>query len=512
MNIEIIGSIDEHCHYYHQDIEQLLNQNNTNIKYGATFMSRPCPHSYVGSTAVVKLRTELDLHTTRAYSLTRYTLKQERKLGVHHPHKTWFLIHGTDGRVQMGNICPRLLPVDSLPHQTEAEIDLKISYVEKIYRSYFQVASAFLVRLDEDLSNFGLDDSGQLYYLNDDLYAWDHFISFVYLIGVLIRNNIWLNEPHALILGQKLQQLISEFFSDSHTNVMVARKLQDVFMPDNNRQLILNRIIEQLQQRKIIRKQAKTYQHDLIAIFSDIHANLPALEAVLDFLETEKIHQGMILGDIVGYGPHPNECIDRLQHTDFTIIKGNHDHAVATGDSQCGMSAVARWCIDWSIERLSETQRQWLKDLPLELNSPNNLSKTWRAVHGAPIDPNYFYGYVYQMTYAQNLDVLAEQQIDFCFHGHSHIQGMYVRCKNNWDQFVQPLAEHSLTNFKHALICPGAVGQPRDGCIGAQLAIYNQRNHQLHFVVLDYNLNKTISDLKMRGFPEILWERLKRGS
>ena len=341
-------------------------------------------------------------------------------------------------------------------------------------------------------------------------------ISFAHLLGVLIRNNLWLDENCARELGGELQQLISEFFEDSHSGYRAARLLRDIFMPDNKKQ-ILSVIIEQLEQSKTVVKKLTLKSHsddednDYLAILSDIHANLPALEAVLEYLQQHNITQGIVLGDIVGYGPNPSECITRLQQTELMVIKGNHDYAAISGDTNRGMSSTARWCIEWTIPRLSEKEKQWLTDLPLELTSHDDALKNWRAVHGSPIDPNYFYAYVYQMTYEQNLDAMEKQQMDLCFHGHSHMQGMYVRNKQGQDKFLNPKNKISLSDYKHALICSGAVGQPRDGCTGAQFAIYHQRSHQIQFMNIDYDMRQTLADLEKYAFPKILGERLQRG-
>lgn len=512
MKLEIIGSLDGQQHYHEQQILGLLEEQHTELSYGAAFMGRPGTRLYAGPDDIIKLRTELDLNELRARGFLNHVLAQEQKLTVHHPHKTWFLIEQTDGKFKIGNICPRLTPLHTLPDQTRQDIAAKFIYLEKLYRCYFQTASRFSARLDEGLSNFGIDADNRLYYLDDDVYSWDNFVSLAHILGVLIRNNAWLDENYAVIFGSQLQQLISEFFEDSHTCVMVARKLRDVFIPDKSRRRILEIIIEQLQEKKLISKKIQPYQQNRIAILSDVHANLPALEAVLDYLSGQNIAQGMVLGDTVGYGPHPCECIDRLQKTQLQVIKGNHDHAAATGDTKRGMSSLAKWCIDWTIPRLSVAQKQWLNDLPLELDSADNAVPNWQAIHGAPIDPNYFYAYIYQMTYEENLDIMAERNLSLCFHGHSHIQGLYVRNKLGVDSFVKPVASLSLDAFKHALICPGAVGQPRDGCVGAQFAIYDQSSHQLEFIVVDYQMDKTIHDMQAQGFPETLWQRLTRGA
>lgn len=507
MNIEIIGAVDGQTHYTEQQIATLLSLPQTELSYGATFMGRPSTCLYAGDTDILKLRTELSFNEKLGRRFLAHTLEREQKLLVHHPHKTWFLLAQDNDKFKIGNICPRLSPL----HTLEIETVSKMAFLEKIYRYYFYVASAFNLRLDEGLSNFGVDaDQQRIYYIDDDIYSWDNFVSFAHVLGVLIRNNIWIDELQAQAFGGQLHALISQYFTDKHTHTMISHTLQDIYMPDNCRRRVLKIIVAKLQQQKVIRQEVsiEQEQQDCIAILSDIHANLPALQAVMTYLVSHNIRKGLVLGDIVGYGPHPSECIELLRASELTVIKGNHDHAVATGDCSRGMSQNAKWCIDWTIPRLTEQQKQWLNNLPLEIHNADNTTKKWQAVHGAPIDPNYFYAYVYQMTYEQNLAVLAERGMDLCFHGHSHIQGLYYRDKRDLSGFINPDNLFSLDVYKHALICAGAVGQPRNGNIGAQFAVYNQRNNDIQFLQIDYSLDSTINDMQAFDFPEKLWQRL----
>ncbi len=514
MNIEIIGSLDGNVHYDSQKIHDLLEEGHTELSYGAAFMGRPGTRLYAGEEDIIKLRTELDLSEDKGRRFVNHALQQEQKVGVHHPHKTWFLIE-LEGRLKIGNICPRITPLHMLEAGEQCSKAEKNAHLKQVYRRYFETASRFNARLDEGLSNFGIDEGNTLYYLDDDIYSWDNFVSFSHLLGVLVRNNAWLDEDCAQDFGAALQRLISEFFEDSHTCYMAARHLRDIFMPDNDRRRVLEIIIEQLEQKKTVSRTVKPSVNDEgeeLAILSDVHANLPALEAALDYLQRQNIRHGMVLGDVVGYGPHPCECIEKLQQSALTVIKGNHDHAVASGDSKRGMSSTARWCIEWTIPRLDEAHMQWLADLPLELGSDSSESKNWRAMHGAPIDPNYFYAYVYQMTYEQNLDVMEKKHMDLCFHGHSHVQGIYARSRLGMDSFLKPEPRVELNAYQRALICPGAIGQPRDGCTGAQFAIYNRRTNSLRFIVVDYDMEKILADLKKYEFPEMLADRLQRGA
>lgn len=509
MNIEIIGSIDGKHHYNEALILSLLKLEQTELSYGNDFMGKPGTGLHVSETEVIKIRNDLNLNATRAIEYIKHALAKEQRLKVHHPCKTWFLLKRENGEIKIGNICPRLTPIHTLVNKEESqENDQNIFFLREIYRYYFYT-TLYNFRLDEGLSNFGINEKSQIFYLDDDVYSWDHFVSFSHFLGVLIRGNNWLDERHAELLGTELFQLISIFFEDTHTNTMVANKLRDIFIPDENRKHILNIVIDKLRTGKVIHKRVR-YKQNYLAIFADVHSNLPALDAVLNFLKQENIDQGIVLGDTVGYGPHPKACIERLEETNFTVIKGNHDHAAATGETKRGMSSTAKWCIEWTIPELSPEHIQWLADLPLEINSPEEAEKQWMAVHGSPMDPNYFYAYVYEMTYTQNLDVMAKRALDLCFHGHTHVPGVYFRNKGNIDRFSdQP--EQALNINSHSLICPGSVGQPRNNQIGAQIAIYDQKTHNIRFVSIDYSAEQTIKDMQKHNFPASLIDRLRGG-
>ena len=511
MTIEIIGSIDQCDHFSADQITALLVEDETELTYGEAFMGRPGTRIYAGQNEIVKLHSDLNLNSERARDYVKRALKQEQKTQVYHPFKTWFIQQIDDDNLIIGNICQRLTPIHKLVSDPDLQSsEEKLVYLKQIYRYYFRVASLLNLRLDEGLSNFGIDANNQIYYLDDDLYSWDHFVSFAHFFGVLIRGNAWLDENIAHAFGSALFELICEFFDCTDTSIMVSSKLHDIFIPDSNRRRVLDIIIKQLQSGKTISQKLRHTQRQYLAIFADVHANLPALEAVLSFLNSENIRQGMVLGDTVGYGPHPAACIERLMDSGLMVIKGNHDHAAANGNKTRGMSSVARWCIDWSIPRLSAEQLNWLNDLPLELSSSEQSERKWTAMHGSPIDPNYFYAYVYEMTYIQNLDFMRKKKLDFCFHGHSHMQGIYSRTRSLSEQFSdQPL--QSLNSYSQSLICPGSVGQPRNNNTGAQLAIYDQKSHDIRFVTLEYSMDTVLKDMKGFDFPETLMHRLSGG-
>ncbi|MCK5354678.1 MAG: metallophosphoesterase, partial [Methyloprofundus sp.] len=252
-------------------------------------------------------------------------------------------------------------------------------------------------------------------------------------------------------------------------------------------------------------KAKNQFNNRYLAVMADIHANEAALDCVLDFYKQQGIQQGIVLGDIVGYGPDPLVCIEKIQESPFEVIKGNHDHAVAMANTERGFSAHARDVINWTIEQLEESHREWLKYLP-------SFSKQegWLAVHGAPIDPTFLYGYVYVMTAEDNLNHLQEKGVSLCFHGHSHMPGVYARDKHNRDHHLTD-EEIDLGKYKHMLICPGSVGQPRNGGVGAQCAVYDQQEKRFSFITLPYSVEPVVQRMKDNNLPDQLWQRLQTG-
>ena len=213
MTIEIIGSIDQCDHFSADQITALLVEDETELTYGEAFMGRPGTHIYAGQNEIVKLHSDLNLNPERARDYVNRALKQEQKTEVYHPFKTWFIQQLDDNKLIIGNICPRLKPVHKLVSDTDSQTnEYNLLILKQIYREYFRVASTLNLRLDEGLSNFGVDENDQVYYLDDDLYSWDHFVSFAHFFGVLIRGNAWLDENIAHAFGSALFDLICEFF------------------------------------------------------------------------------------------------------------------------------------------------------------------------------------------------------------------------------------------------------------------------------------------------------------
>ncbi|MEO8625150.1 MAG: metallophosphoesterase family protein, partial [Candidatus Limnocylindrales bacterium] len=189
-----------------------------------------------------------------------------------------------------------------------------------------------------------------------------------------------------------------------------------------------------------------------IAVLSDIHGNLPALEAVLEALKPyDAIWQ---LGDVVGYGPQPDEVVARLRAEGATGVRGNHDSAAIGALDTDAFNDDARTAVEWTAERISPITRDWLAALPLR-----TASEPFTLVHGSPRDPTWEYVYSAGVARA-NLPLF---ETTHCLVGHTHVP-LVFRQRNGKVEGV-----HVKGNMAYALkeerlvINPGSVGQPRDG-------------------------------------------------
>lgn len=560
---KIVGALGDTEGFGPQQIRDTILQGVKALSLNSDFTGRPETNIYASDHEVVKIRRDLKLTARQAAPWLAKVMEKERKLGVHHPGKTWFYIYLERGGVELqgeevliGNITPRLRPLHKLlepkPETEQARAEAS-RILAAMFGMYLSKAKAFEVKLDEGLSNFALDAEGQLFYVDDEVYAWDKFISFSMMLGVLIRKLDWLDRDFARSLALDLGEQLDQTFGDLNYRASIAYQLRSAFMPAGKKRDIANLVCATLTSPSLddhaeterasplpappmadeapaaVQTVAKVETRTVepapglqsstvteprkvplnpaqpLAVLADVHANLPALEAVLDWLRQEGVNQGLVLGDLVGYGPDAIEVVDRLRASGFRIIKGNHDHAVALGAFERGLSKNARHVAEWTHAQLSAEQRDWLKQLPPVLDT-----EQWMAVHGAPLDPEFFYGYVYEMTYRENLDKLAELQRRLCFHGHSHMPGLYGRDAEGQDRH-RTGEQLSLDEFEHCLVCPGSVGQPRNGVPYAQFAIYDPERNEVEFKALAYDYEPVVERMKGEGFPAELYRRLGKG-
>lgn len=497
--LEIIGALVTEQAIDEASILRALSGNSPKLTHGGAFTGRPGTKLFCTDDLVVKLREELRYSPRDMRRWIELALDKERRLGIHAPQKTWFVLHRQSSTV-IGNATPRFRALHDLgPIDRTRLLELLGQVVDRCIRT----GARHELRLDEGLSNFGTSPSGTVYYLDDETYPWDGFTSLTEMLGVWIRQLDALDATTASLLGERLRTCILREFGDPHVARTLAEGLRGVLALTDRQVAARDACAAAI--APPTRSRMRAPRAKAFALIADVHANLPALEAVLAALRERNIEEGLVLGDIVGYGPHPGECIERLKDAGFAVLKGNHDHAVSTGLFQGGFSANARWVAQWSRDVLSAPQLQWLDGLPLYFEGDE-----WLAVHGAPIDRSFFNAYVYNRTYEDNLDNLRERGIRFCFHGHSHLRGVYF--DTGRERNFSAARTIDLSAARHALICPGSVGQPRRGIGGiAEFAVFETDAQRLHLLDVPYDPEITIEQMRKLGFPDSLSQRLRTG-
>lgn len=242
-----------------------------------------------------------------------------------------------------------------------------------------------------------------------------------------------------------------------------------------------------------------------IAILSDIHSNLEALEAVLFELEKKKIKKIWHLGDIVGYGPNPNECIELIKKKKIISLAGNHDLAVVGKISLFNFNPYAVQAVKINSQEISEKNKKFLENLPSILKPEKGVVLT----HGSIKDP--VWEYLLEIAQAEENFSLFKEKV--CFVGHSHLPIIFEKRKDKIYQFQFPPDKAFLKLEKESryIINPGSVGQPRDYNPKASFVIFDNEFLTLKYHRLEYNWQKTQEKMKKKGFPYFLIERLSKG-
>jgi len=241
----------------------------------------------------------------------------------------------------------------------------------------------------------------------------------------------------------------------------------------------------------------------LYAIFSDIHSNLQAYESLINDLKKKKPDKCLCLGDIVGYGANPRECIGLTKKLNCPVICGNHDLASAGKISTINFNASAKKVINWTKSVLNAADKTYLDSLPLTY-SDNDFT----LVHGSLFIPDKF-NYISGLADAEvSMD---KQKTKLCFIGHSHVPGIFVKSA---DSKIKVPTSSTITIEKKMsyLINVGSVGQPRDHDWRACYCIYDNAKGILSFKRLEYDADSAIKAILDAKLPSDLASRLKRGS
>ena len=239
------------------------------------------------------------------------------------------------------------------------------------------------------------------------------------------------------------------------------------------------------------------------AIIADIHANLEAFTAVLaDIEHKEGVAEIWCLGDIVGYGPDPCECIELLRRYNHVCVAGNHDWAAIGKLDTSYFNPMAIAACEWTTKQLSPADIYYLEKLPLTIDKGDFL-----LVHGSPMEP--IWEYVISTGIAErNFSSLKSK---YCLVGHSHVPVAFKEEDGSCLPITLSPGIGLVIGDNRMIINPGGVGQPRDGDPRASYAIYDSESQIIRLYRIPYDISTTQDKMMQAGLPVHLVTRLKEG-
>lgn len=237
------------------------------------------------------------------------------------------------------------------------------------------------------------------------------------------------------------------------------------------------------------------------AVIGDIHANLEALEAVIEECQKHNVQKYLCIGDIVGYNANPSECLEMVRSLPLGgVVMGNHDEQAAEDTELVGFNPQAAFAIEWTRKNLSQEQRTWLGNLRLSIQ----MGKI-TIVH-ATLDSPRRWGYIFDKHSAGASFSYQFSQVCFC--GHSHVPLAFekfgtIQGGKYSDIRVQPGHKY--------LVNVGSVGQPRDGDWRSAFVTYDTEENLIQLHRIPYDIKTAQDKILKAGLPERLAVRLERG-
>ena len=236
-------------------------------------------------------------------------------------------------------------------------------------------------------------------------------------------------------------------------------------------------------------------------IFSDIHSNLEAFNAVITAYKKERIDRYLCIGDIVGYATDVHSCIQLVKNLKAEIVAGNHDWGASGKFDLEYFNPAAKEALIWTSKTLSQSELDFLQNLPLAHSEENFV-----LAHGTLDSPEKFY---YLNDYDEADRTFSVLKSEICFIGHTHRPGVFVEAEENL--FYKPLARVQLEDKKRYIINVGSVGQPRDGDCRAAFVIYDTEAKTVELKRITYDFTATQEKILKAGLPEFLASRLAEG-
>ena len=234
------------------------------------------------------------------------------------------------------------------------------------------------------------------------------------------------------------------------------------------------------------------------AVFSDIHANLEALETAVSFAEGRGIQRFVVLGDTIGYGADPNDCFEWVLNHASVNLFGNHERALIEPELKNKFTPLALEAIEWTGKILKPKFIEKIPDL-----SYIHLEEGITFTHGSPNDPEAFH---YLMSFEDAINSFQVLQTEICFVGHTHIPGCICEQKQS-AEYLKP-GIFTLETNERFILNPGSVGQPRDLDPRLSFGIYDPEARTFEIVRLEYDNRKAAEKIRKAGLPSYLADRL----
>ncbi|RPI06852.1 MAG: metallophosphoesterase [Ignavibacteriae bacterium] len=230
-----------------------------------------------------------------------------------------------------------------------------------------------------------------------------------------------------------------------------------------------------------------------LAIISDIHSNLEALTKAMEVIDQHNVDEIICLGDIVGYGANPNECVDLVRQRCTVVIKGNHDEAVRNTALTEHFTHDARAAINWTREQLTERNSEYLLELPHTHTMEDLL-----FVHSSPCDPAEW-NYILERAGAAAAFPCFSELI--CFIGHTHIPAI----------FSTGAGQGQVTKEDRFIINVGSIGQPRDRNTNLSFGLFDTRRWSYENIRCPYDMETASWKILKTTLPPRLGQRLLMG-
>ncbi len=237
-------------------------------------------------------------------------------------------------------------------------------------------------------------------------------------------------------------------------------------------------------------------------VISDIHGNLEAFQAVLGALSLERIDNYLFVGDVIGYGADPKECIKLLKSLNpIVAIAGNHEWGVLEKMGMSYFNELAQEAILWTRKRLNDDEKEYLGSFPLVYEDERIT-----LVHGTLNMPEEFY-YIFDIEDAYV--TLSQMRNNICFVGHTHVPGIFAS-NHTKVEYIERM-DARIDRERKYLINAGSIGQPRDGDPRASFAVYDDEELTVEIKRVEYDVKKAQDKVLKSGLPSKFAYRLSEG-